>query len=369
MMKKLSPILFIVIVVSLVLAGCGGQGSGPRVWIDWPLEENNPVPLQPLFIQAHASDAEGVVSMEFAVDGRKVNSSDLNGDRLDYAIFEWTPPGPGTYIVSVQGTDSGGDAGAPTRVTIVVSGEEAVAAVENPSQPSEEKPVQDPESEEQPPPAGPEPPSPPEEPASPEGVLTKNSNCRSGADVVFDIVAILLQGQTVPIVGKSQDQYYLVVTEPERGQNCWLAASLVDIHGDLGQVSIMQPPPLPVAEEPPVVEPPPPPPDTLAPIIVSITLAPNKITVSGSGCSGKPRTSTSALTVFEEGGISSVSAAWTLGSASGIVNYSTSDGSSFTGIFGPVDTNGTMYINGSVVDNAGNWTPFVHTLTVEACID
>jgi hypothetical protein len=371
-MKRILQVPVAVLILGLILSGCGSQGPGPRVWIDWPLEENNPVQVEPIIIQAHTSDLEGVASLEFAVDGREVNSSDLNGDRMDYAIFEWTPPGPGIYTVSVRGMDNAGNTGAPAKVSVVVIAEEEQAAADLSPQLEMEEPELETEAEE--PATGAELPSPPEEPSSPQGTLTKNSNCRSGTDTVFEIVAILLQGQTVPIVGKSPDQYYLVVAEPEHGRSCWLAANLVDIQGDLGQVSIIQPPTLPVVEEPPE-EPPPveppsePPPDTTDPIIVTITLSPSIVTVLGGGCVGDPRTSTSTLTIYEEGGISLVSAAWTLGAIGGTVNYSTSDGSTYNGVFGPVENHGTMNIYGSVVDNAGNWTPFVHTLTVQACIE
>ena len=64
-----------------------------------------------------------------------------------------------------------------------------------------------------------------------------------------------------------------------------------------------------------------------------------------------------------------MSAAWNLGSLSGTVPYFTSDGTTYVGTFGPVDQNGTMEVYGSVVDKAGNWTPFVHTITVQPCID
>jgi hypothetical protein len=41
----------------------------------------------------------------------------------------------------------------------------------------------------------------------------------------------------------------------------------------------------------------------------------------------------------------------------------------FTGEFGPFEAFGPLNIHGSVVDHAGNWTPFVHNITVEACIE
>ena len=369
-----SSLLALAFFSGLALAGCGSQGAGPRTWIDWPLEENNPVSVEPVLIMAHASDADGVGSMVFSVDGSQITETSVGGGRLESASFEWMPPGPGNYTLSVYGTDGSGARGAAASVVLAVgSGEilfelETTATVEftveseAPTRESTQVVTQTLTA------------PPPEEPEEPSGTLNQNANCRSGASTTFDIVAILLQGQNVPIVGKSPDGYYLVVIEPTNGRECWLAANLIDVRGNLSEISVIQPPPLPAPPTPipsptPSRPPPPPTPDTTAPVITSITLYPSTITVSGSGCSGEPRTSTSTLSIYEPGGISSVSAAWNLGSLSGTVPYFTSDGTTYVGTFGPVDQNGTMEVYGSVVDKAGNWTPFVHTITVQPCID
>jgi hypothetical protein len=186
----------------------------------------------------------------------------------------------------------------------------------------------------------------------------------------------LMKGLQVPIVGQSPSRDYLVVAEPAQGRTCWIATSFVDVEGELSQVSIIQPPPLPVAEEPPEPppeeppeEPPEPPPDTIDPIIVAIDISPGTVTQLGGGCYGDPRTSISTLSVYDESGIEKVSASWWFGLEFGIVHYSTSDGNTFTGEYGPFDDLGTVDILGSVVDNAGNWTNFVQHITVEPCIE
>ncbi|MGD8865082.1 MAG: hypothetical protein PVI81_05785 [Anaerolineales bacterium] len=359
------------LLLSLTLSSCGSQGAGPRTWIDWPLEENNPVEVEPILVMAHSSDADGVGSMVFSVDGSEITESSLGGGRLESASFEWMPPGPGKYILSVFGTDGSGARGAAASVEVSVGSDEILFALEPTA--TVERTVESVTPTRKPTKMGTPTltaPPPPEEREEPSGTLTKNANCRRGASTAFDIVAILLQGQTVPIVGKSPDQYYLVVIEPTYDRQCWLATNLVDVTGNLAQVSVIQPPPLPITvtvTSSPTT--PAPPPDTNPPVITSITLSPSTITVSGGGCAGEPRTSTSTLSIYEPGGISSVSASWTLGSLSGTVPYFTSDGTTYVGSFGPVDNHGTMEIYGSVVDKAGNWTPFVQSLTVQPCID
>jgi hypothetical protein len=365
------------LVLLCFLTACGGPGGGPQTWIDRPLEEDNPVPVKALTIQAHASDADGVASVEFFVDDQSINVVSVDGGRLSSALVEWTPPGPGTYIVSVEGTDNAGNTGASARTTVVVGGEQEMTAAEPKQEPEVEEQEPEVEAEEEEDVAESEPPVEPEEPGGPIAKVKQNSNCRAGTDAVFEIVAILMKGQQVPVVGKSPSSDYLVVAEPAQGRTCWIAANFVDVQGVLSQVAIIQPPPLPVVEEPPEVppeEPPEPPPDTIDPFIVTITISPSTITSEGGGCPSKPRTSISTLSVYDEGGIASVSAAWFIGTEFGTVYYSTSDGSTYTGVFGPVnpevaDPIGTMNIHGSVVDHAGNWTPFVHSITVEACID
>lgn len=279
----------------LYLTSCMGSTSGPQVWVDQPLEENNPVNTDPLILQAHASDVEGVANILFFVDNTEIQRVTTGGERLGSATVEWTPPGPGTYVIQVKASNHTGIMGAPARVVVIVRDEI--------TEPKEENETPD------------------------ESILPTPS----------------LSPTTTPSLSPTTTPSPPTVTPS--------ITPKLDTH---------------TPSPPPTITPTP---DTIAPVIFSITLSPSEITVDSSGCTGEPRTSTSTLDVYDAGGIAEVKANWSIGDESGMVYYSTEDGTTFSGTFGSVSTHGTMEINGVVIDNAGNETPFVHSLTVNLCID
>jgi len=111
----------------VTLAAIGGGGSdslataAPAAWIDDPLDQS--VIFQDsgeITVLAHATDVEGIVSLELSVDGAPVKSVDTAGGELEQAQFTWTPAGPGTYELSVIGRDPAGKPTEPGMATITV---------------------------------------------------------------------------------------------------------------------------------------------------------------------------------------------------------------------------------------------------------
>lgn len=88
--------------------------------------------------------------------------------------------------------------------------------------------------------------------ATPEGVvLTIKSavqNVRTGPGLQYDILGQLRQGQQARVIGATRDFTWVVIEF--RGQNGWLATSLLDIFGDLSTLPIIQPPPAPTPGPP-----------------------------------------------------------------------------------------------------------------------
>jgi hypothetical protein len=108
------------------MVGCtlqDGGGAGPTVWIDRPLDGRS-VPLAPLILQAHASDADGIAKIEFLVFDSLIGGVPTGGSRLEQASIEWTPPGPGMYTLNVRAVDTQGNTNARSlaSVQIEVSG-------------------------------------------------------------------------------------------------------------------------------------------------------------------------------------------------------------------------------------------------------
>jgi hypothetical protein len=67
-MKRLLFIIGVIFLFTALATACDGVGSGPQTWFDYPIEEDNPFPIAPITLQAHASDIDGVASIAFSVD-------------------------------------------------------------------------------------------------------------------------------------------------------------------------------------------------------------------------------------------------------------------------------------------------------------
>lgn len=109
------------ILVTLALTACNmsSQAQGPTTWIDQPLDGVH-VPLAPLTITAHASDADGVATIEFYVFESLLAAVPAGGGRLGEASIEWMPPEPGTYIIIARAIDNRGNLGTQANVQITV---------------------------------------------------------------------------------------------------------------------------------------------------------------------------------------------------------------------------------------------------------
>jgi len=109
--------------VVIALVGCtlpSGGGAGPTVWIDRPLDGKS-VPLAPLILQAHASDADGISKIEFLVFDSLIGGVPTGGTRLEEASIEWTPPAPGTYTLNVRAIDAQGNTNARSLASVQVT--------------------------------------------------------------------------------------------------------------------------------------------------------------------------------------------------------------------------------------------------------
>ncbi len=105
--------------MSLTACNMPSQAQGPTTWMDQPLDGVH-VPLAPLVIQAHASDADGVASIEF-YEAENLLAAVPTGDlRLGEASIQWTPTAAGIYVISVSATDSQGNTGPEASVQISV---------------------------------------------------------------------------------------------------------------------------------------------------------------------------------------------------------------------------------------------------------
>ncbi len=107
------------------LLSCAPVETGPRVWIDFPLEGSQFFPDTTVSITCHAFAPEGVAEVQVAVDRQpyRVVAPDQAGEQFVEVSAEWFADEPGTYLLSVTVFDVNGLASNPANVTVTVTGE------------------------------------------------------------------------------------------------------------------------------------------------------------------------------------------------------------------------------------------------------
>jgi len=323
--------LFIVAALILALAACNLQASelGPTTWIDRPLDGDH-VPLASLTIQVHASDADGVATIEFFVFDSLLASVPAGGGRLGNASIEWMPPAPGVYTLNVRATDTQGNSNARpmASVQITVSGGSPTPApapglttiTPTPAEAAGGVTIT--------------PSAIPGQIITPSISLTQNANCRNGPGTAYDSVDVLVQGQTATIEGRNAESTWFWVLRPSGSGHCWVAGSVGNLTGEWSGV--------PVAAAPP-------PPDTTPPVISDVSANPGTISVLVP-CGATPATTVIRARVTDPGGIARVVARV---SGVGEFEMSPAGGEYYQVTLGPFGEAGTLSIFIQAQDNAG----------------
>ncbi len=71
-----------------------------------------------------------------------------------------------------------------------------------------------------------------------------NVNCRSGPDVAYDSVAILVSGTTTEVAGRLADSSWWYVHDPSDSSSfCWISSAVVTLLGPKGNIPVQVPPP------------------------------------------------------------------------------------------------------------------------------
>jgi hypothetical protein len=83
-------------------------------------------------------------------------------------------------------------------------------------------------------------------PESPTLTLVMNANCRLGPSLAHDVFDVGLAGDVFPILGRDEDNNWLLVQFTEL-INCWFGRATGSTSGDIGRLLIYTGPPLPTA--------------------------------------------------------------------------------------------------------------------------
>jgi hypothetical protein len=109
-------------ILGLSLVGCGAQSPGPQVWIDKPVDGSQ-LPLEPIIIQVHAFDENGIASVAYYIDGQQMNQASMNSGGLGELMFEWNPSSTGNHQIEVRAIDQAGNEGLPAFSLVTIGSE------------------------------------------------------------------------------------------------------------------------------------------------------------------------------------------------------------------------------------------------------
>jgi hypothetical protein len=339
MMRRL--VVSAVIVLAMLLpSACSmpSQSEGPSTWIDQPLDGAH-FPVGMITLQAHASDKDGVTSIQFFVDGKLLQSSPASGQRLGEAMIEWTPTGPGTYLISASAVDGKGNAGDKTSVQITV-GEVSLTGTPTPAGNITATFIT----------TTPTPSLTPtatitSTPNKPSLTLTLNANCRSGPGQAYPIMDVFTQGQVLTLDGRNEDSSWLWVRGPGGSGHCWVSTSMGTASGNWSGLPLVAAPPLIMTETPLV--------DVTPPQISNVVVTP--ATIEKSGC-GSPNTLTFSATVTDPSGVAYVNyhllGPYPADTADGVL--SPIGGDAYQVVIGPLTDTGAWLIYLTAGDTAAN---------------
>lgn len=398
---RLIALLMLALPALALVARCApGAGAGPSTWIDRPLDGDQ-VALEPLTIEAHASDVDGVARIEFFVDDSSIGAVPTDDGRFVEAKAGWSPTAPGTHTIRASGVDLQGNRGvsmtarvvvigfkATDTPTVALTGETAVppalatlvpSPFVNPSGIPSDTPVLSTL------------PPPPTEPAAATGTFTPQPPSSTpppvcpGAPVIDYFTAnpaTITAGQSSTLRWGAVSNATSASIDPDLGGIPTPGSTTVSpgstttytltATGCGGttrkQVTVLVKNPSPTPR-PPTRTPAPPPPDTTPPTISGLSANPTKIWVVSSGCASNPQYTTISVRVSDPSGVQTVVASWSLAGPSGQTGMNSAGGNLYQANIGGFNSSGTLSISVTATDAANNSSqagPI--TVTVAPCI-
>jgi len=107
------------------ILSCAPVQTGPRVWIDFPLDGSKFFPETTVSVTCHAFSREGVAEVQLAVNGEpyRLAAPAQPGEQFAEISMEWLATEPGDYVLSVVAFDMTGATTNPDRVSVTVVGD------------------------------------------------------------------------------------------------------------------------------------------------------------------------------------------------------------------------------------------------------
>ena len=125
MRRRAVALVAVLLALTAGILSCAPVQTGPRVWIDFPLDGSKFFPETTVSVTCHAFSREGVAEVQLAVNGEpyRLAAPAQPGEQFVEISMEWLATEPGDYVLSVVAFDMTGATTNPDRVSVTVVGE------------------------------------------------------------------------------------------------------------------------------------------------------------------------------------------------------------------------------------------------------
>jgi uncharacterized protein YraI len=203
-----------------------------------------------LEIQTQVSSPGVVTGVTLEVNGQPAREDLFSNPAFQSGtVFQpWTPQAPGTYALQVIIRDANGQVASnvvtifveeitPPPLTLIVTPTDTPSALtETPTATTTTTPTSTTTLTPM--------------PDTPQATANQNANCRKGPGSAYPFVWSFMDGQTAPIVGRNENNTWIVVDRLDGNGQCWVWTDLVIIQGNISDLPVVPAPPLPVTDTP-----------------------------------------------------------------------------------------------------------------------
>ncbi len=128
---------FLLCVVTILGAtACEPEPTGPRAWIDSPMEGTIVPAGSPVAVLSHVDAQGGVAEVLLSVNGQVYRRQPPESGVFSKSTLEWFPDKEGDYLLEVTAFSRDGEASTPARVRIRVTGKSTATATSTPLLPT-----------------------------------------------------------------------------------------------------------------------------------------------------------------------------------------------------------------------------------------
>jgi len=226
----------------------GGAGVGAFIGIVFPADRATLNVGESVNIASYISIPSGASLHMLNVNNILTRTDRFVSPFIGGTVYQpWAPPGPGEYVLQTIVESTSGETLISDPITVFVVGV-PIATTSTPLTGTPTKTTETPTATLTL--TTPLTTTLTPTPDKAQATANQNANCREGPDSVYPVVWSFMEGQTAPIVGRNENNTWIVVDRLDGNGQCWVWTDLVIIQGNISDLPVLTAPPLPITDTP-----------------------------------------------------------------------------------------------------------------------